>query len=123
MQSKIVLVSDPRVAAITVQDCGEELIDTRASGLSLVDGRQQAAMATTRIGRRRSVAACSTVRREPAGPARFPGDGDHRGSRKPAWADAGYLGGAERWFRDRRWAHRSSDPRLNLLIERTSLFD
>ncbi|WP_326607680.1 hypothetical protein OG930_40075 [Streptomyces sp. NBC_01799] len=29
---KIVLMSDPRVAAIPVQDCGEELIDTRASG-------------------------------------------------------------------------------------------
>ncbi|MEI5009464.1 hypothetical protein RB196_21120 [Streptomyces sp. PmtA] len=47
----------PRVAPITVQDCGEELIATRASGLFLVDGRKQGAMATTRIGRRRSVAA------------------------------------------------------------------
>lgn len=29
---KIVLMSDPRVAAIPVQDCGEKLIDIRASG-------------------------------------------------------------------------------------------
>ncbi|MFJ6609231.1 M15 family metallopeptidase [Streptomyces sp. NPDC091289] len=33
-------MSDPRVAAIPVQDCGEELVDTRASGLFLVDGRK-----------------------------------------------------------------------------------
>jgi D-alanyl-D-alanine dipeptidase len=37
----IVLMSDPRVAAIPVQDCGEELVDTRASGLFLVDGRKR----------------------------------------------------------------------------------
>src|SRR4051794_9175846 len=34
-------MSDPRVAAIPVQDCGEELIDIRASGLFLVDQRKQ----------------------------------------------------------------------------------
>ncbi|NHI05910.1 peptidase M15B and M15C DD-carboxypeptidase VanY/endolysin [Streptomyces sp. KO7888] len=38
---KIVLMSDPRVAAIPVQDCGEELIDIRVSGLFLVDQRKQ----------------------------------------------------------------------------------
>ncbi|MFF8477162.1 MULTISPECIES: M15 family metallopeptidase [unclassified Streptomyces] len=33
-------MSDPRVAAVPVQDCGEELVDTRASGLFLVDERK-----------------------------------------------------------------------------------
>lgn len=36
----IVLMSDPRVGAIPVQDCGEDLVDTRASGLFIVDGRK-----------------------------------------------------------------------------------
>lgn len=38
---KIVLMSDSRVAAIPVQDSGEELVDIRASGLFLVDDRKQ----------------------------------------------------------------------------------
>lgn len=38
---KIVLMSDPRVSAIPVQDCGECLVDTRASGQFLVDDRKQ----------------------------------------------------------------------------------
>jgi D-alanyl-D-alanine dipeptidase len=38
---KIVLISDPHVAAIPVQDCGEGLIDTRATGLFLVDERKR----------------------------------------------------------------------------------
>lgn len=38
---KIVLMSDPRVSAIPVQDGGECLVDTRASGQFLVDDRKQ----------------------------------------------------------------------------------
>ncbi|MFJ4467271.1 M15 family metallopeptidase [Streptomyces sp. NPDC089424] len=34
-------MSDPRVAAIPVQDCGEELSDIRASGVFLVDDRKR----------------------------------------------------------------------------------
>ncbi|MFF2205839.1 M15 family metallopeptidase [Streptomyces sp. NPDC058145] len=33
-------MSDPRVAAVPVQDCGEDLVDTRAAGLFLVDERK-----------------------------------------------------------------------------------
>ncbi|WP_443041104.1 hypothetical protein [Streptomyces sp. B21-102] len=36
----IVLMSDPRVAAIPVQDCGEDLVDIRVSGAFLVDERK-----------------------------------------------------------------------------------
>ncbi|MFI5822795.1 M15 family metallopeptidase [Streptomyces rishiriensis] len=40
MSSGIVLMSDPRVAAIPVQDCGERLIDVREHGLRVDDRRQ-----------------------------------------------------------------------------------
>lgn len=39
-QVNIVLMSDPLVAAIPVQDCGEELVDARACSLFLVDERK-----------------------------------------------------------------------------------
>ncbi|MFD4372418.1 M15 family metallopeptidase [Streptomyces sp. NPDC058486] len=39
--SQIVLMSDPRVAAIPVAECGERLVDVRRGGALLVDGRKQ----------------------------------------------------------------------------------
>ncbi|MFC5885693.1 M15 family metallopeptidase [Kitasatospora sp. CM 4170] len=39
--SEIVLMSDPKVAAIPVAECGERLVDVRAGGALLVDARQQ----------------------------------------------------------------------------------
>ncbi|MGN9794909.1 M15 family metallopeptidase [Streptomyces sp. OZ13] len=39
--TKIVLMSDPRVAAIPVTECGERLVDVRRSGSLLVDTRKQ----------------------------------------------------------------------------------
>ncbi|MCB5164968.1 M15 family metallopeptidase [Streptomyces bambusae] len=39
--TKIVLMSDPQVAAIPVTECGEPLVDVRRSGLLLVDTRKQ----------------------------------------------------------------------------------
>lgn len=39
--NEIVLMSDPRVAAIPVAECGERLVDVRRSGSLLVDARQQ----------------------------------------------------------------------------------
>jgi D-alanyl-D-alanine dipeptidase len=38
--SGIILMSDPKVAAVPVQECGERLVDVRGPGL-LVDGRKQ----------------------------------------------------------------------------------
>ncbi|MFI7006990.1 M15 family metallopeptidase [Streptomyces sp. NPDC050145] len=38
---EITLMSDPRVAAIPVQDCGEPLVDVRLDGSLLVDPRKQ----------------------------------------------------------------------------------
>ncbi|MFI7364060.1 M15 family metallopeptidase [Streptomyces sp. NPDC050149] len=37
----IILMSDPRVAAIPVDECGEPLADVRASGILLVDDRRR----------------------------------------------------------------------------------
>lgn len=39
--NEIVLMSDPRVAAILVAECGERLVDVRRSGSLLVDARRQ----------------------------------------------------------------------------------
>ncbi|MFJ7272424.1 M15 family metallopeptidase [Streptomyces sp. NPDC099050] len=39
--SEIILMSDPRVAAIPVEECGERLVDVRLGGLLLVDARKQ----------------------------------------------------------------------------------
>ncbi|GHD65366.1 M15 family metallopeptidase [Streptomyces goshikiensis] len=39
--SEIVLMSDPKVAAIPVAECGERLVDVRAAGSLLVDARKQ----------------------------------------------------------------------------------
>jgi D-alanyl-D-alanine dipeptidase len=39
--NEIVLMSDPRVAAIPVADCGEPLVDVRRGASLLVDTRQQ----------------------------------------------------------------------------------
>ncbi|MFF4232334.1 M15 family metallopeptidase [Streptomyces sp. NPDC001820] len=39
--SEIVLMSDPRVAAIPVAECGERLVDVRRGGSLLVDARKQ----------------------------------------------------------------------------------
>ncbi|MFC8370592.1 M15 family metallopeptidase [Streptomyces sp. NPDC057239] len=39
--SEIILMSDPRVAAISVRECGEPLVDVRSSGPLLVDARKQ----------------------------------------------------------------------------------
>ncbi|MGW3512502.1 M15 family metallopeptidase [Streptomyces sp. NPDC000994] len=39
--SEIVLMSDPKVAAIPVAECGERLVDARRGGLLLVDARKQ----------------------------------------------------------------------------------
>ncbi|MET8516437.1 M15 family metallopeptidase [Streptomyces sp. NPDC005077] len=39
--SEIVLMSDPKVAAIPVEDCGERLVDVRCGGSLLVDERRQ----------------------------------------------------------------------------------
>lgn len=39
--SAIVLMSDPRVAAVPVAECGEQLVDVRACGALLVDTRKQ----------------------------------------------------------------------------------
>lgn len=39
--SEIVLMSDPKVAAIPVAECGERLVDVRSSGSVLVDARKQ----------------------------------------------------------------------------------
>ncbi|MGW1123778.1 M15 family metallopeptidase [Streptomyces sp. NPDC002526] len=39
--SEIVLMSDPKVAAIPVSECGERLVDVRTAGSLLVDARKQ----------------------------------------------------------------------------------
>lgn len=39
--SAIVLMSDPRVAAVPVAECGEQLVDVRVGGALLVDTRKQ----------------------------------------------------------------------------------
>ncbi|KQX57413.1 MULTISPECIES: M15 family metallopeptidase [unclassified Streptomyces] len=39
--TKIVLMSDPRVAAVPVAECGERLVDVRRGGALLVDTRKQ----------------------------------------------------------------------------------
>jgi D-alanyl-D-alanine dipeptidase len=39
--SGIILMSDPRVAAVPVHECGEPLVDVRESGPLLVDSRKQ----------------------------------------------------------------------------------
>ncbi|MFF2777558.1 M15 family metallopeptidase [Streptomyces sp. NPDC058052] len=39
--TKIVLMSDPRVAALPVAECGEPLVDVRGGGALLVDTRKQ----------------------------------------------------------------------------------
>ncbi|MFF2537864.1 M15 family metallopeptidase [Streptomyces cyaneofuscatus] len=39
--TEIVLMSDPKVAAVPVQECGEPLVDVRRGGLLLVDERQR----------------------------------------------------------------------------------
>ncbi|MGW2474382.1 M15 family metallopeptidase [Streptomyces sp. NPDC001665] len=39
--SEIVLMSDPKVAAIPVAECGERLVDVRTTGSLLVDARKQ----------------------------------------------------------------------------------
>ncbi|MFJ7630143.1 M15 family metallopeptidase [Streptomyces sp. NPDC097595] len=39
--SEIVLMSDPKVAAIPVSECGERLVDVRTTGSLLVDARKQ----------------------------------------------------------------------------------
>ncbi len=38
--TEIVLMSDPRVAAVPVQDCGERLVDVRQDSPLLVDKRK-----------------------------------------------------------------------------------
>ncbi|MEU7576474.1 M15 family metallopeptidase [Streptomyces sp. NPDC041068] len=44
--SEIILMSDPRVAAVPVRECGERFIDVRKGSPLLVDGRQQAGSGT-----------------------------------------------------------------------------
>ncbi|WP_255955632.1 M15 family metallopeptidase [Streptomyces odontomachi] len=44
--SEIVLMSDPKVAAVPVTECGERLVDVRVGGSLLVDGRKQDAADT-----------------------------------------------------------------------------
>ncbi|MGW1066226.1 M15 family metallopeptidase [Streptomyces aureus] len=39
--SEIILMSDPRVAAVPVHECGEPLVDVRSGGALLVDSRKQ----------------------------------------------------------------------------------
>jgi D-alanyl-D-alanine dipeptidase len=39
--SEIILMSDPQVAAVSVRECGEPLVDVRSSGQLLVDLRKQ----------------------------------------------------------------------------------
>ncbi|MGW1636352.1 M15 family metallopeptidase [Streptomyces lavendulae] len=39
--NEIILMSDPRVAAVPVAECGERLVDVRAGGSLLVDSRKQ----------------------------------------------------------------------------------
>ncbi|MEE1797697.1 M15 family metallopeptidase [Streptomyces sp. JV176] len=39
--TEIVLMSDPRVAAVPVEECGERLVDVRADGTLLVDPRKE----------------------------------------------------------------------------------
>lgn len=39
--TEIVLMSDPKVAAVPVQECGEPLLDVRRGGLLLVDERKR----------------------------------------------------------------------------------
>lgn len=41
MSETITLMSDPRVAAIPVEECGEELVNVRAAGSLLVDVRKE----------------------------------------------------------------------------------
>ncbi|MBV1938565.1 M15 family metallopeptidase [Streptomyces sp. BV286] len=52
--TEIVLMSDPRVAAVPVQECGERLVDVRSEGRLLVDERKKqdpaGAFAHLRIG-------------------------------------------------------------------------
>ena len=38
---EIVLMSDPKVAAVPVEECGEDLVDVRSSGSLLVDARKR----------------------------------------------------------------------------------
>ncbi|MFJ4697582.1 M15 family metallopeptidase [Streptomyces sp. NPDC088768] len=40
--SELILMADPRVAAVPVRECGEPLVDVRASGELLVDTRKEA---------------------------------------------------------------------------------
>lgn len=44
--SEIILMSDPRVAAVPVQECGEGLVDVRRDGRLLVDAREQSSSDT-----------------------------------------------------------------------------
>ncbi|MFJ5222867.1 M15 family metallopeptidase [Streptomyces sp. NPDC088400] len=39
--TEIILMSDPRVAAVPVEECGERLVDVRADGSLLVDTRKE----------------------------------------------------------------------------------
>ncbi|ATZ22612.1 hypothetical protein SLAV_03520 [Streptomyces lavendulae subsp. lavendulae] len=39
--NEIILMSDPRVSAVPVAECGEPLVDVRAGGSLLVDSRKQ----------------------------------------------------------------------------------
>ncbi|MDH6541777.1 hypothetical protein M2167_004316 [Streptomyces sp. SPB4] len=39
--NEIILMSDPRVAAVPVAECGERLVDVRAGDSLLVDSRKQ----------------------------------------------------------------------------------
>jgi hypothetical protein len=39
--SELILMSDPRVAAVSMRECGERLVDVRQGGQLLVDLRKQ----------------------------------------------------------------------------------
>lgn len=47
--SSIILMSDPRVAAIPIQECGEVLVDARAHGLMVDDRKQDTAGAWAHV--------------------------------------------------------------------------
>ncbi|MGW4271699.1 M15 family metallopeptidase [Streptomyces seoulensis] len=51
MSSGVVLMSDPRVAAIPVRDCGEDLVDVRAHGLTVDDRKRDGTGAWAHVRR------------------------------------------------------------------------
>ncbi|MQY12637.1 D-alanyl-D-alanine dipeptidase [Streptomyces sp. RB5] len=53
--SDVVLMSDPRVAAVPVEECGEPLVDLRVDGRLLLDGRKEVDSGGAQLWLRRGV--------------------------------------------------------------------